>query len=64
MLTRLLTDPATPTGTYFDEAGRPMPGSALARDPAFQDRVLAETRAFLAAAAPSDAARLELAAGK
>lgn len=35
-------------GVYFDEAGRPMRASALASDPAFQDRVLAETRAFLA----------------
>ena len=36
------------TGVYYDEAGQPMRASTLASDPAFQDRVLAETRAFLA----------------
>jgi NAD(P)-dependent dehydrogenase (short-subunit alcohol dehydrogenase family) len=41
----------TATGVYFDERGKPMQPSARVRDPAFQDRVLAETRAFLAAAA-------------
>lgn len=35
------------TGVYFDEVGKPMQASALARDPAFQDRVVAETRDFL-----------------
>jgi hypothetical protein len=36
------------SGGYFDENGRPMRGSALVHDPVFQDRVVAETRAFLA----------------
>ena len=48
VLSRILTDPRTGTGVYFDEGGRPMLGSPLVREPAFQDRVLAETRALLA----------------
>ena len=36
------------TGVYFDETGRPMDGSRQSRDTSFQDRVVAETRAFLA----------------
>ena len=39
------------TGVYYDERGKPMRGSPLVHDAAFQDRVVAETRAFLAAAA-------------
>jgi hypothetical protein len=35
------------TGVYCDERGRPMLGSTLVRDPEFQDRVVAETRALL-----------------
>src|SRR5260370_14672721 len=35
------------TGIYYDEGGHPMLGSALVRDPKFQDRVVAETRALL-----------------
>ena len=35
------------TGIYHDERGQPMLGSALVRDPEFQDRVVAETRALL-----------------
>ena len=49
-LTAILVDPSGPTGVYFDERGRPMQASALARDPAFQERVVAETRALLASA--------------
>jgi hypothetical protein len=48
VLTRLLTAPSGPTGIYFDERGEPMTGSAELRDPAFQDRVVRETRSFLA----------------
>lgn len=48
MLSTLLIDPAGGTGIYFDERGRPMAGSTQLRDPKFQDRVVAETRAFLA----------------
>jgi NAD(P)-dependent dehydrogenase (short-subunit alcohol dehydrogenase family) len=43
----LLNEPGV-TGVYYDERGKPMLGSALARDPRFQDRVVAETRALLA----------------
>jgi len=45
---RILTDGSDPTGVYFDEGGRPMQGSERVRDPAFQDRVVAESRALLA----------------
>ena len=37
------------TGTCFDERGLPMRGSSEVSDSEFQDRVGAETRAFLAA---------------
>jgi NAD(P)-dependent dehydrogenase (short-subunit alcohol dehydrogenase family) len=43
----LLTDDSGATGVYYDEKGRPMNGSALVRDPEFDDRVVAETRALL-----------------
>jgi NAD(P)-dependent dehydrogenase (short-subunit alcohol dehydrogenase family) len=39
------------TGVYYDEGDHPMLGSALVRDPKFQDRVVAETRALLATVA-------------
>jgi NAD(P)-dependent dehydrogenase (short-subunit alcohol dehydrogenase family) len=48
MLSALLIDDAGKTGVYFDERGNPMSGSRLLRDPKFQDRVVAETRSFLA----------------
>ena len=44
----VLTDDPGGTGGYFDERGRPMNGSALVREPEFEDRVVAETRALLA----------------
>ena len=47
VITTILTDASGQTGVYYDEGGRPMRGSALARDPAFEDRVVAETRALL-----------------
>ncbi len=50
MITKILTDTSGRTGVYYDEGGHPMQGSALVRDPKFQDRVIAETRAFLATA--------------
>jgi len=49
MITKILIDTSGHTGIYYDEGGHPMQGSALVRDPKFQDRVVAETRAFLAA---------------
>lgn len=47
VLTKVLLDESGRTGAYYDERGHPMLGSALVRDPAFQDRVVAETRALL-----------------
>src|ERR1700691_1387619 len=44
----VLTDESDATGAYYDERGRPMSGSALVREPEFQDRVVTETRALLA----------------
>jgi hypothetical protein len=35
------------TGVYYNEKGSPMHGSDLVQDKAFQDGVVAETRAFL-----------------
>ncbi|CAI9405786.1 SDR family NAD(P)-dependent oxidoreductase [Nocardioides sp. T2.26MG-1] len=48
VLTEVLTSESGATGVYYDERGRPMLGSAQVRDPAFSDRVVAETRALLA----------------
>jgi NAD(P)-dependent dehydrogenase (short-subunit alcohol dehydrogenase family) len=48
VITKVLIDASGQTGVYFDEGGHPMLGSALVRDPKFQDRVFAETRALLA----------------
>jgi NAD(P)-dependent dehydrogenase (short-subunit alcohol dehydrogenase family) len=47
--TKVLLNTSGKTGIYYDEGGHPMEGSPLVRDPAFQDRVVAETRALLAA---------------
>ncbi|MDB5713913.1 MAG: short-chain dehydrogenase/reductase [Sphingomonadales bacterium] len=49
VITDILTDSSGQSGVYYDESGRPMLGSALAREPQFQDRVVSETRTFLAA---------------
>ncbi|MBB3564369.1 NAD(P)-dependent dehydrogenase (short-subunit alcohol dehydrogenase family) [Rhizobium sp. BK512] len=49
MIAKVLLDTSDGTGLYYDQSGNPMLGSALVRDPKFQDRVVAETRAFLAA---------------
>lgn len=48
VITKILVDTSGQTGVYYDEKGVPMLGSALVRDPSFQDRVVAETRALLA----------------
>ena len=48
VIATILIDSSGQTGVYYDEGGHPMQGSALVRDPKFQDRVVAETRAFLA----------------
>ena len=47
-ITKILMDTSGRTGVYYDEGGHPMQGSVLIRDQKFQDRVVAETRAFLA----------------
>ncbi|MEI9994194.1 MAG: SDR family NAD(P)-dependent oxidoreductase [Rhizomicrobium sp.] len=47
VFTEILLDTSGRTGIYYDEGGHPMQGSARLRDPEFQDRVVAETRAFL-----------------
>jgi NAD(P)-dependent dehydrogenase (short-subunit alcohol dehydrogenase family) len=49
VIVKIVTDDSAKTGLYFDEKGDPMAGSALVQDPKFQDRVVAETRAFLSA---------------
>jgi NAD(P)-dependent dehydrogenase (short-subunit alcohol dehydrogenase family) len=48
VITKILTDTSGQTGVYYDESGHPMLGSALVRDPKFQNRVVAETRHLLA----------------
>ena len=47
-ITKILMDTSGHTGVYYDEGGHPMQGSVLIRDQKFQDRIVAETRAFLA----------------
>lgn len=47
VITATLTADNTATGVYYDEKGHPMAGSDQVRDPAFQDRVVTETRALL-----------------
>ena len=49
VIAKILTDTSAQTGIYYDEGGQAMLGSTLARDPMFQDRVVAETRALLSA---------------
>ena len=47
VITKILIDESGETGVYYDQSGHPMQGSDLVRKPEFQDRVVAETRAFL-----------------
>jgi NAD(P)-dependent dehydrogenase (short-subunit alcohol dehydrogenase family) len=47
VITNVLLNEPGETGVYYDERGKPMLGSTLARDPEFQDRVVTETRALL-----------------
>ena len=53
VLAQVLTSESGQTGVYYDENGKPMTASAQVRDPAFDARVAAETRALLATL-PSD----------
>jgi NAD(P)-dependent dehydrogenase (short-subunit alcohol dehydrogenase family) len=55
VITKILTDESRATGVYYDERGEPMAGSVQVRDPDFQDRVVAETRALLASVALTQA---------
>jgi NAD(P)-dependent dehydrogenase (short-subunit alcohol dehydrogenase family) len=48
--TRILTATSAETGVYYDENGHPIRASVQVRDPQFAERVVAETRGFLAAA--------------
>jgi NAD(P)-dependent dehydrogenase (short-subunit alcohol dehydrogenase family) len=48
VITAIMTDDSAATGVYYDERGRPMTGSELVREPDFDQRVVAETRALLA----------------
>jgi hypothetical protein len=47
VITKIPIDESGKTGVYYDQSGHPMQGSDLVRKPEFQDRVVAETRAFL-----------------
>jgi hypothetical protein len=47
VITNALLNESGGTGVYYDEKGQPMLGSTQVRDPRFQDRVVAETRALL-----------------
>src|ERR1700722_13329366 len=48
VITSAVLNESGATGVYYDERGQPMLGSAVVRDPEFQDRVVTETRALLA----------------
>jgi NAD(P)-dependent dehydrogenase (short-subunit alcohol dehydrogenase family) len=48
VIARIMTSASRATGVYFNERGQPMQGSAQVSDARFQDRLVAETRAFLA----------------
>lgn len=47
VITKVLLNETGETGVYYGEKGHPMLGSVQVRDPKFQDRVVAETRALL-----------------
>jgi hypothetical protein len=48
MITNVLTGESDATGVYYAETGKPMRGSDQVHDPAFDKRVVSETRALLA----------------
>lgn len=52
VIAKVLLNESGTTGIYYDGGGQPMLGSVLVRDPKFQDRVVAETRALLATLSP------------
>jgi NAD(P)-dependent dehydrogenase (short-subunit alcohol dehydrogenase family) len=47
VITNAVLNQSGKTGVYYDDRGQPMLGSTLVRDPEFQDRVVAQTRALL-----------------
>ena len=47
VIAKVLINESGQTGLYYDDQGHPMQGSALVRDPKFQERVVSETRALL-----------------
>jgi NAD(P)-dependent dehydrogenase (short-subunit alcohol dehydrogenase family) len=47
VIARIMTSDSGSTGVYFNERGQPMQGSAQVSDASFQDRLVAQTRAFL-----------------
>jgi NAD(P)-dependent dehydrogenase (short-subunit alcohol dehydrogenase family) len=47
VITNAVLNESGKTGVYYDDRGQPMLGSTLVRDPEFQDRVVAQTRALL-----------------
>jgi NAD(P)-dependent dehydrogenase (short-subunit alcohol dehydrogenase family) len=49
VITNVLAGESGESGVYYDEKGRPMPGSSRVRDVKFQDRVVTETRSLLSA---------------
>ncbi len=48
VIAKILTTNSDATGVYYDETGKPMHASKQVTDPAFSDRVVAETRELLA----------------
>ncbi len=48
LIAETLTEPSIPSGSYYDENGKPMKASKQVSDPAFSDRYIAETRNLLA----------------
>ena len=51
VMAEIVADASGETGVYYDEKGEPMTGSSLAHDPVFQERLVSDTRSFLARAA-------------
>jgi len=47
VITNAVLNESGKSGVYYDERAQPMIGSVLSSNPAFQDRVVAETRALL-----------------
>ena len=50
VMAQIVADTSGRTGVYYDEKGDPMTGSSVAHDPVFQERLVRETRSFLARA--------------